>query len=493
MIRLDTGTPGAGKTLINVRDIVTLEKDNEKNINLNIKIYQSNFKIIQEKNLLDEFEYVIRKVGQGVVIRDVYTHFEKDHFDLFNQNERKEDYFQRAIFYNEIIDRVISDHNLALNKLRPVRTIYTNIAGLQLENTRPIPEDADWRKCPDGSYFVIDEIQNVPIFSSESRAIDPIVKDLTIHRHRGFDIIGITQFPELVHKNFRAVVGHHRHLVNSFGLKRSTQYEWSTVKIDPNAFKNKATSEIKTTFAFPKDLYKYYKSSTAHTHKLRLPIRFLMIMGLVLTLIFGLFMCSISNDKNLVTQIATGKTGEKSDPTKPNATGETTNSQNATDLPLECRKAINVEKPECVKWFNDLSTSKGSVTDPTSQTTHVSYNPTKPFDSEEIQKTISYEVTQKPVFSGCMKKGNRYIAYTQQGTILNNVSQRDCMRLMNDADRPFDYFKKESNDAQLNNQSDSKNNIQQVSKRYIPQEIEQANNYVEPNLQAKTTNGANAL
>lgn len=493
MIRLDTGTPGAGKTLINVRDIVTLEKDNSKNINLNVKIYESNLKIITEKNLLDEFEYVIRKVGQGVVIRDEYTRFEQNYFDLFKETDRKEDYFQRSIFYNEIIQRVNTDHSLNLNKLRPVRTIYTNIAGLELENTRPIPEDADWRKCPDGSYIVIDEIQNVPIFSSESRAIDPIVKDLTIHRHRGFDIIGITQFPELVHKNFRAVTGHHRHLVNSFGLKRSTQYEWSTVKIDPNAFKNKATAEIKTTFAFPKDLYKYYKSSTVHTHKLRLPIRFLMIMGLILTLIFGLFMCSVSNDKNLVTQIATGKTGEKSDSQNhaSNSAGVKSSTQNAMDLSLECRKAINVEKPECVKWFNDLSTNKGSVSGQTPQTTQVSYNPNKPFDSAEIQKNLTYEVTQKPVFSGCMKKGTRYIAYTQQGTILNDVSQNDCLRLMNNGDRPFDYFKKESNNAQLNNQGNSKDNIQQTHKQPVSQEI--ANNQVESHLQAKITNGANDL
>ena len=46
-------------------------------------------------------------------------------------------------------------------------------------------------QLPEGCIFhVYDEIQNIPVFSSESRAVDPIVKDLTIHRHRGFDIVG---------------------------------------------------------------------------------------------------------------------------------------------------------------------------------------------------------------------------------------------------------------------------------------------------------------
>src|SRR5699024_3083146 len=102
----------------------------------------------------------------------------------------------------EIIERINNEHNLKLNKVRPVRTIYTNISGLQIDTIRSIPVDADWRKLPDGSFVVYDEIQNIPVFSSESRAVDPIVKDLTIHRHRGFDIVGITQFPDLVHKTF---------------------------------------------------------------------------------------------------------------------------------------------------------------------------------------------------------------------------------------------------------------------------------------------------
>src|SRR5690606_19355498 len=98
----------------------------------------------------------------------------------------------------------------------------------------------------------------------------------------------------------------------------------------PNAFKNKATAEVKSTFVFPSDLYKYYRSSTAHTHKRRLPWRFIMILSAVLIACFSLFMCSFTNDNNVVKQIATGKPhdstksqNDKSDSKQSPATTET--------------------------------------------------------------------------------------------------------------------------------------------------------------------------
>ena len=68
----------------------------------------------------------------------------------------------------------------------------------------------------------------------------------------------------------------------------------------------------------------------------------------------------------------------------------------------------------------------------------VSYNPNTPFNDESFTD-LTYEVTAKPVFAGCAKFNGEYIAYTQQGTRLK-VSQADCRRVINDGDRPFNYF-----------------------------------------------------
>lgn len=424
MIRLDTGTPGAGKTLINVRDIVQLEKTNQKNILLNPKIYETNLKIIQDKSLSDEFLYCVRKIGQGVDLKDEVFHFDNLYFDFLKSSERIEEYFSRSIFYNEIIERINNEHNLKLNKVRPVRTIYTNISGLQIDTIRSIPADADWRKLPDGSFVVYDEIQNIPVFSSESRAVDPIVKDLTIHRHRGFDIVGITQFPDLVHKTFRAVTGHHRHLVNSFGLKRSTQYEWSTVKIDPNAFKNKATAEVKSTFVFPSDLYKYYRSSTAHTHKRRLPWRFIMILSSVLIACIALFTCSFSKDNNVLKQIATGT---PHDSAKPSSDKSDTKQSSAST------------KTDSSQIQNENATSSNSINNESDLDVRTAYNASDPFGYQPVQYV---EPTSVRVFSGCFCTKKSCKAYDEQGTQINGIDSKLCKSLMDDStSRPYNYFR----------------------------------------------------
>ena len=425
MIRLDTGTPGAGKTLINVRDIVELEKTNLKNIKINPKIYEANLKIVKEKTLESEFEYLIRKVGQGVDLKEELTHFTSDYFDYLNSTDRIEEYFFKSIYYNEIIERINKEYNLTLNKIRPVRTIYTNIAGLELEAVRPIPADADWTKLPDGSFVVYDEIQNIPVFSADTKTASHIIKLLTTHRHRGIDIVGITQFPSLVRKEFLVLVGHHRHLVNSFGLKRSTQYEWSTYKVDPNAFKNKATAEIKTTFSFPKELYKYYRSSTAHTHKRRLPWRFIFILSSVLIACFSLFMCSFSNDNNVVKQIATGKPAH--DSSKPSSDKSDTKQSSAT------------AKNDPSQIQNENANPANSTNIQPDLDVRPAYDASDPFGYQPVQYV---EPTSVRVFSGCFCTKKTCKAYDEQGTQINGINPKLCKGLMDDSSsRPYNYFR----------------------------------------------------
>ena len=69
-----------------------------------------------------------------------------------------------------------------------------------------------------------------------------------------------------------------------------------------------------------------------------------------------------------------------------------------------------------------------------------------------------------------MKQNGKYVAYTQQGTILKDVSQADCQRVVEQGDRPFDYFKQpqQVQNAQLPNTPSytqpSQPDIQQAAK-----------------------------
>ena len=85
------------------------------------------------------------------------------------------------------------------------------------------------------------------------------------------------------------------------------------------------------------------------------------------------------------------------------------------------------------------------------QTVVMQYNANKPFDTVYEP---NFQPTDFPRFSGCMKQNGKYVAYTQQGTILKDVSQADCQRVVEQGDRPFDYFKQPQqvqNNAQLPN------------------------------------------
>ena len=112
------------------------------------------------------------------------------------------------------------------------------------------------------------------------------------------------------------------------------------------------------------------------------------------------------------------------------------------DLSVECRKGVNVEKPECVKWFNDLSKNGSSLTATGVQT--VSYNSNKPY---EFEYQPQVQPTDFPRMSGVVKlSSGRLMAIDQQGNYMTGISQEDCKKYLSGY-RPFDYFAlKQNND-----------------------------------------------
>ena len=88
-----------------------------------------------------------------------------------------------------------------------------------------------------------------------------------------------------------------------------------------------------------------------------------------------------------------------------------------------------------VKWFNDLSKNRSSVTASGVQT--VSYNPNKPYDFE-YQPQV--QPTDFPRMSGVVKlSSGKLVAIDQQGNYMQNISQDDCKKWLSGY-RPFNYF-----------------------------------------------------
>ncbi len=396
---------------------------------------------------------------------------------------------------------------MALNYLKDGRSVYTNIDGFDYEGVNPLPENDDWANTPDGSVVIYDEAQQFEFFKYKGReklSTDPRVKDLETHRHTGHDIILITQSPNFLHNHLLGLVGSHYHLHRAYGRGFADVFLWRYAVMSPDSTGSKNKAESHEKFKPDSKIFDKYKSTTIDTHKLKIPTLYFKLGGflfavisLILYMVFGSNNPFLSASK--IKENADIASGKQKQETVLDSQASSILSNTQSDLSVECRKSVNIEKPECISWFDQLTKNNGSVTGDNSQNTFVSYDASKPFNDSDILKQVTYEVTAKPVFSGCMHANGKYTAYTQQGTKIE-VSQSDCEKLIKDNDRPFNYFKNDQNinqnmNAQASPVAQEKPMTAEQYAKYMQYLDSQANNHVDPRLQQNqfTVNGANSL
>lgn len=174
------------------------------------------------------------------------------------------------------------------------RRFFTNVAGATCEenpNAFPwlekLPDHNDWTLLPDGSFVLYDEAHAdgntqglerygrlFPSTGKPGESDDPRIRSMSTHRHRGFDLIFVTQWPNKIHHQVRTLIGSHVHMNRSFGMQRAGVLTWTRVQADPydERVRDKAEEEI---WAYPKDLYPRYRSATLHTasYKFKVPAR----------------------------------------------------------------------------------------------------------------------------------------------------------------------------------------------------------------------------
>lgn len=503
MINFLSATPGSGKSLLATEMMLNLSRDNIANLKHNFYYAKAFFEKIANLKLEEYLDLILVTKGQGLERASEIIFLDHDFFDFLKteyfinviSNSQTDDivnnfptyYFERIALLNLIIENINVNENTKFQDFKPVRTIYTNIADLKLVQCRPLPPDCDWRKTPQGSYFVIDEAQLIPIFSDEARGIDPIVKDLTIHRHKGYDFLFITQEPSFVHKYIRKLASLHIHLVNIFGWEQSMKMEWSVVQDSPNAIKSIARAENISRWRFPKHVYNLYKSTTINTRVKRIPKKIVICLVLAVTFFIVAMFLLLGAGKNPLVSTFTG---------------------NETPTTQESKKNESTSKQPDKSNPNQLSAS--SPTDPTqvqnqnenpasapSPDTVVSSQPYEVSDPFAFKPNITPNVVNSRTFSGCFCTKNSCSAYDQQGTKIDGIDKRVCKDLMHDSSRrPFDYFNAKTV------QQTAPSQIQQQQPPSAPsnlssqtqhQTVQYANNQVDSRLEAKTTNGANNL
>lgn len=272
---------------------------------------------------------------------------------------------------------------------------------------------------------------------------------MSMHRQFGTEIIFITQNPTKLNKDALSNVTIHYVMRRKFGMEAATI--WTFGEAMTTWGKSVAEGALNKEFwRFPKYLYKFYISAEKHNVKKYFPKKYY-VFACIPLLIFGLgyskaretgFFGAVGKSETAAVQPKSDAIEIKEGDNRPQSEiieeakakelGMTVEQYRAANQPqplqnvdYECRKAVNVERPECVQWMNNLG----------QQVQILSYDPNDPYSFNPQAKI---QVNDYPRLSGCAKFGNKYYAYDQQGNRMPDIKQDACKRWMA-GDKPFNY------------------------------------------------------
>lgn len=200
---------------------------------------------------------------------------------------------------------------------------------------QPIPEDPSLTRpvfrFPPNSVVVVDEAQVVYRVRSASAKVPDHVAALETHRHQGIDIYLITQKPNLIDANVRALVGRHIHLRSNWSGRY--KLEWAECK-NPNSSADVSVA-IRTRYKLPKEVFGLYKSASEHTKVVRrLPPQVYVFTAIVVILVGG----GIYIRARMQSMSAPAPVSKASQP-EPRSSGE------ATSPPAAVGRALPVRPP----------------------------------------------------------------------------------------------------------------------------------------------------
>ncbi len=183
------------------------------------------------------------------------------------------------------------------NELKEGRERNVYYYGIPIDKDGPLSvwiefdTPAEWYNLPDNSIVVIDECQKeVCGFGAKShlKQQDKTITELETHRHRGFDLFLITQGPHLINSRIKPLTNVHRHLQRRHGWNRAKLYEHDGIIKNPETASNLKSIPF-TWFKPDKKFYNYYKSSTMHTVKRKIPKIFYVGVVMFFFLIFAVY------------------------------------------------------------------------------------------------------------------------------------------------------------------------------------------------------------
>lgn len=171
-----------------------------------------------------------------------------------------------------------------LAELAEGRALYVSgIPDLQVPHV-VLDDPTKWHEVvEDGGAVVIDEVQRV--WRPNRSKIPDDIAALETHRHRGIDFFIVTQGPNLVHQNVRALVGRHVHLRDT-GITGRWWYEWP--ECCDNVTSGWKQAPLKKHYSLDKKAQALYTSASKHVKPIRSFPKVLLLLAAVLVGIVGL-------------------------------------------------------------------------------------------------------------------------------------------------------------------------------------------------------------
>lgn len=300
MIYLKTGTPGASKTLNSIKEVC------EDSAFYNRPIYYNNIKaLVLDIDFLNSFEgffyaKYLNEASEEEKLKVKETvesvHRQKR---LVNMNDVP---FLGAA-YNEYkwidtfiywCERLYSEKRtkdlkrfvgLCREHEHKIRTKQIRRFNL---DWRKIKDPLIWYTLPAGSVIVIDEIQDFFGKRSASAKAPEHISEFNTHRHKGFDLILITQDSSLIDYQLKACVNTHVHYKNMNGGEKVSRLE-NNGHFNTSSSTDKKNADRQSVIKRDKKFYGSYYSAELHTQKYRMPSEIKKLFWSVPLLIFGIW------------------------------------------------------------------------------------------------------------------------------------------------------------------------------------------------------------
>lgn len=173
---------------------------------------------------------------------------------------------------------------------------YHGIPELQLPWVK-LQDPRAWFDAPDGSVIVIDEAQKVFPLRSAGALVPKWVSEFETHRHRGIDVVLVTQDASLVDAHVRKLTERHFVLKRPFGLDYAKVYEFHGIGDINNS--GSVKQSVQSRFNYDKELYAKYKSATIHAVKKRMPWKLFVLPASLLAIggiLYGVYGSMFKDD-----------------------------------------------------------------------------------------------------------------------------------------------------------------------------------------------------